>query len=323
VSWSRRCSSVSSKSTAADYPPAVAGLLHTVVALGAALFGGSAEAEVARMTAEEKAAVVVVSGLPAPAGVGGVFVRPETRSLPRPPGALVFVDQEGGRVRGFRELPPVQPAAGYRSTGAAFAAGLATGKSLRAAGVHGDFAPVLDSADGPLGSRHFRRPSYGLAFAGGLERAGVAACAKHFPGLGSAPVSTDASTSVRARVRPHELGVFRAAIRAGVPCVMMSHAFYRGLGRGRASLDPAAYRLLRAQGFEGVAVTDSLNFFRAVPVERWAPRAVRAGADLLLFTHPVYARRAIRALVPLARRGELDAHAARVLRLRRAYGQSR
>jgi beta-glucosidase-like glycosyl hydrolase len=105
-----------------------------------------------------------------------------------------------------------------------------------------------------------------------------------------------------------------------VPCVMMSHAFYRGLGRGRASLEPAAYRLLRRQGFEGVAVTDSLNFFRAVPVERWAPRAVRAGADLLLFTHPDYARRAIRALLPLARRGELDVHVARVLRLRRAYG---
>jgi beta-N-acetylhexosaminidase len=301
----------------------VTGFLHALVSLVFGLAGGSVDAQMARMTAEEKAAAVIVSGLPAPAGVGGVFVRPETRSLPRPPGALVFADQEGGPVRGFRELPPVQPASGYRSTSAAFAAGLATGRSLRAAGVHGDFAPVLDSAGGPLGSRHFRRPSYGLAFARGLERGGVAACAKHFPGLGSAPVSTDASTSVRARVRAPELAGFRAAIGAGVPCVMMSHAFYRGLGRGRASLDPAAYRLLRAQGFRGVAVTDSLNFFRAAPVERWAPRAVRAGADLLLFTHPAYARRAIRALVPLARSGELDVHVARVLRLRNDYGRSR
>jgi beta-N-acetylhexosaminidase len=101
---------------------------------------------------------------------------------------------------------------------------------------------------------------------------------------------------------------------------MLSHAFYRGLGRGRASLDPAAYRLLRSLGFDGVAITDSLNFLRGAPVERWAPRAVRAGADLLLFTHPDYARRAIRALVPLARRGELDAHVARVLRFRARYG---
>jgi hypothetical protein len=69
-----------------------------------------------------------------------------------------------------------------------------------------------------------------------------------------------------------------------------------------------------------VTITDSLNFVRAAPVERWAPRAVRAGADLLLFTHPDYARRAIDALVPLARRGELDLHVERVLRFRQRYG---
>jgi beta-N-acetylhexosaminidase len=298
------------------------GFLQALVAVAAGISGGT-EAEVARMTPQEKAAAVIVSGLPAPPAVGGVFVRPETRHLPRPAGALVFVDQEGGRARGLRELPPARPASAYRSAVEARAAGVATGRALRAGGVHGDFAPVLDSADGPLGARHFREPAFGVAFARGLEQAGVAACAKHFPGLGSAPVSTDASTSVRGRVRARELAGFRAAIRAGVPCVMMSHAFYRGLGRGRASLDPAAYRLLRAQGFRGVAVTDSLNFFRAVPVERWAPRAVRAGADLLLFTHPAYARRAVRALVALARRGELDVHVARVLRLRRLYGRSR
>jgi beta-N-acetylhexosaminidase len=301
----------------------VVGLLLALVSVGTTLSSpGSVEAEVARMTAREKAAAVVVSGLPAPAGVGGVFVRPETRHLPRPPGALVFVDQEGGEVRGFRELPPVRPASAYRSAEAARRAGLETARALRARGVHGDFAPVLDSPDGPLGSRHFRRPSYGLAFAAGLQQGGVAGCAKHFPGLGSAPITTDLSTSVRARVRPHELAVFRAAIRRGVPCVMMSHAFYPGLARGRASLEPAAYRLLRAQGFRGVAITDSLNYFRAAPAGRWAPRAIRAGADLLLFTHPDYARRAIRALLPLARRGELDRAVARVVRFRRAYGRS-
>ncbi len=297
------------------------GFLQALVALAAGISGSSVDAELAGMTPAEKAAAVVISGLPAPRGVGGVFVRPETRRLARPAGALVFVDQEGGNVRGFRELPPSQPASAYRNGADARAAGLATGRALRAAGVHGDFAPVLDSADGPLGSRHFRDPAFGVAFARGLEQAGVAACAKHFPGLGSAPVSTDDSTSVRARVRPHELAGFRAAIRAGIPCVMMSHAFYDGLGRGRATLEPEAYRLLRKEGFRGVAVTDSLNFFRAVPVERWAPRAARAGADLLLFTHPDYARRAIRALLPLARAGELDVHIARVLRLRRAYGR--
>jgi beta-N-acetylhexosaminidase len=299
------------------------GFLQALVALLTAISGGAADpdrAEAARMTAREKAALLVVSGLPAPPGVGGVFVRPETRRLPRPPGALVFADQEGGPVRGFRELPPARPARTYRTAADAHSAGVATGRALRRAAVHVDLAPVLDLADGPLGSRHFRAPALGVAFARGLGRTGVAACAKHFPGLGSAPVSTDDSTSVTALLRPRETAAFRAAVRAGVPCVMLSHAFYRGLAGGRASLSPHAYRLLRSLGFRGVAITDSLNFFRAVPVERWAPRAVRAGADLLLFTNPAYAERAIRALVPLARRGELDEHVVRVLRFRRRFG---
>ena len=85
------------------------------------------------MTPPEKAAAVVVSGLPAPAGVGGVFVRRETRALPRPSGALVFVDQEGGPVRGYAELPPARPPSSYRTVAEARAAGVATGRALRAA----------------------------------------------------------------------------------------------------------------------------------------------------------------------------------------------
>jgi beta-glucosidase-like glycosyl hydrolase len=95
---------------------------------------------------------------------------------------------------------------------------------------------------------------------------------------------------------------------------MVSHAFYGT--RYRASLEPSTYRRLRRLGFDGVAITDSLSLVRAAPVERWAPQAARAGADMLLFTSPGHARRAIRALVPLARRGELDRHVERILRLR-------
>jgi beta-N-acetylhexosaminidase len=286
------------------------------------VFGGAAAtlAAVAALSAQEKAALVVVSGLPAPSGVSGVFVHRTTRHLPRPRGALVFVDQEGGEVRAFVDAPPARAARWLPTTSEAFLEGRATGRALRARGVNVDLAPVLDLAGGPLGSRHFRSPAIGVAFARGLEAGGVASCVKHFPGLGSAPVSTDARTDVRARVRTREVDVFRAAIRAGVPCVMTSHAFYANGGRGRASLAPWTYRRLRALGFRGVTITDSLSFFRAVPVERWAPRAARAGADLLLFTSPAYARRAIRALLPLARRGELDAAVARVLRFRARYG---
>jgi beta-N-acetylhexosaminidase len=263
------------------------------------------------LSPQQQASLVVVSGLPAPPGVGGVIVREWDRSLPRPPGTVVFVDQEGGGVRAFPDAPPSLAASSFRSARDAFAAGRATAAALRTRGADVDLAPVLDRR-GPLGSRHFRRSSYGLAFARGL---GDAACVKHFPGLGTAAVSTDDRPHVNAHVNAAELSVFRAAIRSGVRCVMTSNAFYDG-APFRASISPATYARLRALGFRGVAITDSLSLVHTAPVERWAPQAMRAGADLLLFTSAAHARRAISALVPLARAGELDAAVTRVLELR-------
>jgi beta-N-acetylhexosaminidase len=288
-------------------------VLHAVAALTVA-----GRPAVADLTPRQKAAIVVVSGLPAPPGVGGVLVQRWNSTAPRPPGALVFADQEGGATRAFRDLPPVRPAAAYTTEAQAFAAGRATGIALRRAGVGIDLAPVLDSSDGPLGARQFRRASIGLAFGRGVAATGEGWCAKHFPGLGSAAVSTDNRPHVNAVLRPRELDGFREAITAGVPCVMVNNAFYAPFGRRRASLEPAAYRLLRSTGFDGVAITDSLSIVKH-PRRDWPVAAARAGADLLLFTNPKDARAAIEDLLPLARAGELDAHVARVLRFRARY----
>jgi beta-N-acetylhexosaminidase len=266
------------------------------------------------MTPQEKAAMVVVSGLPAPEGVAGVIVRKWDRDEPRPAGALVFADQEGGDVQTFPG-PPRLPARAYRSAATAFAAGQATGESLRRAGVDVDLAPVLDAPDGPLGSRQFREQRFGVAFGRGLLAARVGACAKHFPGLGSTPKSTD-EARVEGRVRPVEVRGFRTA---AFPCVMVSHAIYPSLGRRRASLERKTYRLLRHQGFRGVAITDSLGVLQSPYAPYWARLAIRAGADLVLYTSARDAARAIHALVPLAERGELDEHVERVLRFRRAF----
>jgi beta-N-acetylhexosaminidase len=271
------------------------------------------------LTPQQKAALVVVSGLPPPPGVGGVIVRQWDRDEPRPAGALVFTDQEGGEVRTFPQLPPSQSARELRNKGDAFLSGRATGLALRRAGVHVDLAPVLDLPDGPLGSRQFRRPVYGVAFARGLAGARVGACAKHFPGLGPLPVSTDERPYAGGRLRDADLAPYRAAVEAGVSCVMVGHGVYTGLGNNRrAVLEPAAYRLLRGLGFQGVAVTDSLDVVRGHAVD-WGVTAIRAGADLLLYTSATSARRAIRALVPLARRGELDVHVRRLLRFRATF----
>jgi beta-N-acetylhexosaminidase len=268
------------------------------------------------LTPQQKAALVVVSGLPAPPGVGGVIVQRWNRNAPRPAGTLVFVDQEGGDVRALRELPPAKAARQIRTKVEAYAAGHDTGVALRRLGVQVDLAPVLDLPDGPLGARQYRSPFFGVAFARGLAAGGVGACAKHFPGLGTLRVSTDVRPYVRGHVRDADLAPYRAAVEADVPCVMVGHGVYPSLGSRRAVLEPSTYRLLRESlGFRGLTITDSLSVVRGHASE-WAVVAARSGADLILFNNPSDARRAIRALLPLARRGELDAHVARFLHFR-------
>ena len=291
------------------------------VALALVSGGNQQPTDLPALTARQKAALVVVSGLPAPKGVAGVIVQDWSRSEPRPRGALVFVDQEGGSASTFDALPPGVAASSLRSPSDALAAGRATGRALNEAGVDVDLAPVIDRAGGPLGSRHFAEPAEALAFARGLEAGGTAACPKHFPGLGSARVSTDESPQVRARVLPAEVRAFRMAVAAGADCVMVGHAFYRRFGlEWRASFNPAAYRFLRRLGFDGVAITDSVSVFGSDWAVRAAKHAIRAGADLVLLTNGPDAARVIEALVPLARRGLLDEHVRRVLAFRRRLG---
>lgn len=295
-------------------------LFHVVLAL---VSGGHEQAtNLPALTPREKAALVVVSGLPAPKGVG-ILVQERSKELPRPRGALVFVDQEGGAASTFDGLLPAGPASSYRSAAEAFGAGKATADGLKEAGVDIDLAPVVDLAGGPLGSRHFSRPAFALAFARGVAVGGSTSCPKHFPGLGSARISTDESPTVRARLLPAELGAFRRAVAGGADCVMVGHAFYRRFGLGsRASFNPTAYRLLRREGFQGAAITDSVSVFGSEWAVPAAKLAVRAGADLILLTSGRDAARVVRALVPLARRGLLDKHVARVLAFRRVVRTS-
>ncbi len=300
----------------------LAALFQAVLALAS---GGSGEPPrheaLTTLTPRQKAALVVVSGLPAPKGVAGVLVQGWSRRGPRPHRALVFVDQEGGSASTFDDLPPGGPASSLQSPEEALAAGRATGTALERAGVDVDLAPVLDLAGGPLGSRHFAEPAEALAFARGLNAGGTAACPKHFPGLGSARLSTDEDPHVRARLLPAEVRAFRKAVAEGAACVMVGHAFYRRVGaERRASFNPAAYRLLRRLGFDGVAITDSVSVFGSEPAVPSAKRAVRAGADLVLLTNGPDAARVIEALVPLAGRGLLDEHVRRVLAFRHRVG---
>src|SRR5204863_9545068 len=152
----------------------------------------------------------------------------------------------------------------------------------------------------------------------GLAAGGGGAGGRPFPGVAARAVWTDKRRCGRGHVGDADLAPSRAAIEGDVPCVMVGHGVYPERGPRRAVLEPATYRLLRsALGFRGITITDSLSVVHG-RAAAWAVAAARAGADLLLFNDPRAASRAIRALVPLARAGELDAHITRLLRFRAA-----
>ena len=244
-------------------------------------------------------------------------------------GALVMADQEGGDVRTVGWAGPVngQPLQGTPAQvrDSARAAAL----QLRAAGVNVNLAPVADTPGAVMQTRAFAGavPASTRAAIVGMWAARLAATAKHFPGLGGADVNTDDATATS---RP-ELGPFRAAIGADVPLVMLSHALYPGLDAHRiASQSPRiATGLLRDElGFEGVAITDSLEAQAVLDrsgVAIAAERSVSAGADLILTTgsaswNEVFPRLLERARSSPQFRERVRRSAARVLALKRRLG---
>ena len=211
---------------------------------------------------------------------------------------LVAVDQEGGLVRRLAWAPPTEAPDEMTSTAVAQSQAAGAAEALRSVGIDVDFAPVVDtpgSAGSFLGSRAFSRSrtwnaQMARAFVGGLQASGIAATAKHFPGLGLASGNTDHGRIViRAAAWKLRQGLlpFQGAVRAGVKLVMVSTAVYPRLD---GSKRPAAFSstiinglLRRRLGFEGVTVTDSLTAPAADRIPHTASRAMLAGSDLLVF----------------------------------------
>ncbi|MEY3026554.1 MAG: hypothetical protein RL136_2469 [Planctomycetota bacterium] len=251
-------------------------------------------------------------------GVSGVilFARnvgtaAETRALIRElkaiaPGPLLLsVDQEGGRVArltdGFTAFPPMRELSD-RSTDEIRAIGEALGAEVRGAGFDVDLAPVVDVDSNPanpvIGDRSFSRDPevvarLGAAMIEGLQTQ-VAACAKHFPGHGDTDKDSHHDLPrlphPLERLRACELVPFRAAVEAGVACVMTTHVVFDALDPGvAATMSAPAISLLRDEiGFGGVCVSDCLEM-KAISEHfgcgKAAVRAVAAGVDALLVSH--------------------------------------
>jgi beta-N-acetylhexosaminidase len=223
------------------------------------------------------------------------------------PPLLIAADQEGGQLVALGEGTTAFP--GNMALGAtgdadlARRVGYALGRELAAMGINVDYAPVCDV------NTNLQNPNVGVrafgddpalvgqmaaAMIGGLQAAGVAATAKHFPGNGDSSLDPHDGVPVLAhdldRLGEVELPPFQAAIDAGVRLVMTGHVAVPAI-TGDPALPATLSRiimrdLLREEmGFAGLLISDAFDM-RAISQGSGqivdAIAAIRAGVDLLL-----------------------------------------
>ena len=220
---------------------------------------------------------------------------------------LLMTDQEGGQIRRLSGAPLLsekQIGQSAKPATQATEAGRGAALNLRAVGMNLNLAPVLDvyrqtgGFDDHDGRSYSKSPAVvsglGADFIKAEQGAGVAATAKHFPGLGAATVSQDTDAApVTLNVSRQSLitideSPYKAAIAAGVRLVMVSWATYPALAASR----PAGLSSIMIQGqlrqqlhFQGVTITDSLGAGALEAFGTTQQRAVLAagaGMDLIL-----------------------------------------
>jgi beta-N-acetylhexosaminidase len=263
---------------------------------------------------------------------------------------VVAVDEEGGDVTRLHAVAG-SPALGAATLGAIddpaltrdVAAGI--GAELAAAGIGLALGPVADVNTDPrnpvIGTRSFgsdpaTAARHVAAWVTGLQSAGVAGCAKHFPGHGHTHEDSHLGLPVveadDATLRRRELPPFAAAVEAGVAAVMTSHLVVPTLDGEPATFSRPVVDLLRGElGFRGAVVTDALDMAgasadRGIPAA--AVAALAAGCDLLCLgpdKDPALVRAVQQAIVGAVRHGGLTEErlveaAGRVAALRRPAG---
>jgi beta-N-acetylhexosaminidase len=221
---------------------------------------------------------------------------------------LLMTDQEGGQIRRLpgAPVPSAKQTGRSKNPQAATDTGRAAAANLKGLGLNLNLAPVLDVYRHPgdftdqFGRSYSSDPvvagRMGTAFLRAQQQGGVAATAKHFPGLGAAgakqntdevPVTLHQSA---ATLRAVDERPYQSAVGAGVKLVMLSWAVYPALdGAHPAGLSRTIIQgeLRKRLGFRGVTITDALEAGALKHMGSIAHRGVLAadaGMDLLLFS---------------------------------------
>lgn len=227
----------------------------------------------------------------------------------RIPRLLIAVDHEGGRVQRFREgFSRIPAAATYakiakdnleKGRQLAEKSGWLMAIELRACGIDFSFAPVLDLAhglSGVIGDRAFHsKPAtvatLAYAFMHGMNKAGMQAVGKHFPGHGGVVEDSHIAMPVDHRELEElwhsDIVPFKYMIENRLAAIMPAHVVY-----DKVDEKPAGYssfwidNILRQRlGFQGVIFSDDLSMEAACVVGGYGERAaaaLAAGCDMAL-----------------------------------------
>jgi len=190
----------------------------------------------------------------------------------------ILIDQEGGRVRRVHDPdigPDAAEALGRRPAAETAKAYGDAAAALAGLGIDFNLAPVADVLTNPnnpvLKERSFGADCEAVALhvrtaVTATQKAGLKACAKHFPGLGG--VQTDPHHSATGfsgtldDFRDVHFPPFAAAVTAGVAGIMTTHLLAPALDPNQvATFSPrVVHEYLESElGFAGLVLTDDLE----------------------------------------------------------------
>lgn len=256
----------------------------------------------------------------------GLFRASVEKLKARCPELIVAVDQEMGGIQRLQGLaPPLPDLVDAKSlTDDALAEQcFRTAKAARELGVSMFLAPIADVVDGQnpwLENRTMGTDAHTVArlvaaFVKGVQRAGISAVAKHFPGfndLDADPALVDVSLHTAREHIMRNAVPFMAAIEAGTKAIMTGPAPIVALDADNAaSTSAAVIALLRQQfGFKGLIVSDDLDApatMRGRSLLDTAVAAINAGADLLLVAGGPHLNTLCKGIVAAVQAGNISA----------------
>ena len=222
---------------------------------------------------------------------------------------LIATDHEGGRVQRFRKGFSNIPAMGsiayqsdenlQQSSYLCEQFGWLMAAELLAFDIDISFAPVLDiqGVSEVIGDRSFHQQpekiiQLGSEFIKGMQRAGMSATGKHFPGHGNVREDSHIAMPVDSRSKEDifalDMAIFKSIHQQGLlDAVMPAHVIYPDVDNLPAGFSQIWIKQILRQelAFNGVIFSDDLSMQGAVQMGNITDRAelaITAGCDMVL-----------------------------------------